>query len=35
MKKDYVAPAATPMLFAVKDLLNASGDDFENDIFDE
>lgn len=35
MKKDYVAPVATLMLFAVKDLLNASGDDFENDIFDE
>lgn len=35
MKKDYTAPAATPMPFAAKDLLGASGDDFENDIFDE
>lgn len=35
MKKEYVTPAAIPMLFAAKDLLGASGDDFENDIFDE
>jgi len=35
MKRNYVAPAAIPMPLAVKDLLNASGEDVENDIFDE
>lgn len=35
MKKDYTAPAATPMPFAAADILSTSDDDIENDIFDE
>lgn len=35
MKQNYTAPVAMLTAFAAADILSTSGDDFENDIFDE